>query len=93
MEDNIVQISLSDLKAIVYSMVSDHKIDKITSKLQLTFTEACELYGDNRIRKFIKSGLLKPISQNGKGSKVYYSHKKIIQLTQNSYHHLNKTKL
>ena len=93
MEDTIVQLSLSDLRAVVISMVSDERIDKVTSKPQLTFTEACSLYGDVRIRKFIKSGLLKPVSQNGKGSKTYYSHKKITQLIQNSYHHLNQISL
>jgi len=93
MENTIIQLELNDLKALVHSLISDERIDKVTSKPQLTFKEACELYGEIRIRKYIKSELLKPVSQNGKGSRVYYSHKKITQLIQNSYHHLKKVKL
>jgi len=93
MEDKVIQVSLSDLRAVVISMVSDEKLNKITSKPQLIFKEACELYGENRIRKYIKSGLLKPVSQNGKGSCKYYSQKKINELIQNSYNHLPEIKL
>lgn len=93
MEDTLLKISLSDLRAVMVSLMSDERIEKLTNRPQLSFKEACELYDEVRIRKYIKSGLLKPISQNGKGSKVYYSHKRIIELTQNNYHHLKSLKL
>ena len=93
MENTIIQISLVDLTALVHSLISDQRIDKALSKPQLTFKEACELYGEVRVRKYNKSELLKPVSQNGKGSKIYYSHKKLNQLIQNSYNHLPTIKL
>ncbi|MCY4781465.1 hypothetical protein ORI89_17545 [Sphingobacterium sp. UT-1RO-CII-1] len=90
--DNIT-ISLQDLKAVITSIISDERIDKILQRPQLSFTESCRLYGEHRIRKYIKSGLLKPASKNGSGSITYYSHKKIIELTQKSFHHLNEFKI
>ena len=93
MDNQIIQIKLDDLKALVNSMISEEKIKEMQAKPQLTFTEACALYGEHRIRKFIKSKLLKPASQNGKGSKIYYDHFKIIQLVNNSYHYLTGIKL
>lgn len=65
-------------------------VNKTLAKPQLTFKEATDLYGQLRIKKWISAGLLKPISQNGKGSKVYYQHKKIIQLSEQSRTNLNK---
>lgn len=88
MNQNII-ISVQDLKAVIISIMADEKLLKVMQRPQLILTEACHLYGDNRIKKYIKAGLLKPVSQNGKGSAIYYSHKKIIELTQMSFHHLN----
>lgn len=73
--------------------VAEYLVNKTLAKPQLTFSEACQFYGDNRVRKWIKSGLLKPDSQNGKRSAIYYSHKKIIELSKQSRHNLNETEL
>ena len=59
-------------------------VNKTLSKPQLTYREAVEYYGQSRVKDWISSKLLKPISQNGKGAKVYYSHKVIIKLSEQS---------
>ncbi|MEI2271810.1 hypothetical protein OHD16_06615 [Sphingobacterium sp. ML3W] len=78
------------IKQIIIETIATYKIDEVLAKNQLTFTEGCKYYGPNRFRKWIKSGLLKPESQNGKTNKVYYSHKKIIQLSKQWRHDLNE---
>lgn len=89
MEKTIIQVSLEDLTAVVNSIIAKDKIDITLAKPQLVKYEAEKLYGKQRILKWIKAGLLKPVSQNGKNSKIYFSHKKIIELSQKSFHHLN----
>ncbi|MDM1049501.1 hypothetical protein [Sphingobacterium hotanense] len=89
MEKTVFQLTLQDLTAVVNSIIAKDKIDITLSKPQLSRLEAERLYGEQRIKKWIKAGLLKPVSQNGKNSRIYFSHKKIIDLSQKSFHHLN----
>lgn len=89
MENTIIQCSLEDLTALVHSIIARDKVDITLSKPQLSRLESERLYGEQRVTKWIKAGLLKPVSQNGKNSKIYFSHKKIIELSQKSFHHLN----
>ncbi|OYD42279.1 hypothetical protein [Sphingobacterium cellulitidis] len=86
-------LSEEDIRTIVIETISLYKQDEVLAKPQLIFKEACKYYGEIRVRKWIKSGLLKPQSQNGKGSKKYYSHKQIIKLSQEFRHYLPGIKL
>ena len=89
MENYTITLTLDELKELITTIISLDKVDKALSKPQLTKLEAERLYGDQRVNKWIKAGLLKPVSQNGKGSKIYFSHKKINDLSMKSFHHLN----
>lgn len=89
MEQTIIHASLEDLKALVHMVIAKDKVDITLSKPQLSRLEAERLYGEQRVTKWIKAKLLKPVSQNGKNSKIYFSHKKIIELSEKSFHHLN----
>ncbi|WP_313266498.1 hypothetical protein [Sphingobacterium sp.] len=77
------------LKEIIIGAIATYKIDETLAKPQLTISEAKRYYDITRVNKWIKSGALKPESQNGKGSKVYYSHKRIIELSKQWRHDLN----
>lgn len=89
MEVYNITLSLEDLKQLVTTIIAKDKVDKTLSKPQLVKYEAEKLYGKQRILKWIKAGLLKPVCQNGKNSKIYFSHKKIIELIEKSFHYLN----
>lgn len=65
-------------------------VNKTLAKPQLTYKEAIELYGQSRVKDWISAKLLKPVSQNGRGAKVYYSHKAIIKLSEQSRTNLKK---
>jgi len=86
-------LSREDIKQIVIETIALYKQDEVLGKPQLIFKEACKYYGEIRVRKWIKSGLLKPASQNGKGGKKYYSHKRIIQLSEEHHNYLGSLKL
>lgn len=89
MESYNITLTLDDLKYLVTTIIAMDKVEKTLSKPQLSKLEAERLYGEQRVTKWIKAGLLKSDSQNGKNSKIYYSHKKIIELSLKSFHHLN----
>lgn len=89
MEKYNITLTIDELKELVTTIIALDKVDKTLAKPQLTKLEAERLYGSQRVSKWIKAGLLKPVSQNGKGSKIYFSHKKIIDLSMKSFHHLN----
>lgn len=88
-----MRIEIDDLRAVLTSIIADEKTNQSLDKPQLTFTEACKLYGGTRIRKYIKSGLLKTAAQNGRGTAKYYCHKRIIWLTQQSFHNQKNVQL
>lgn len=86
-------LTRDDIKQIIIDTIAIYRLDEVLSKPQLIFKEACKYYGEIRVRKWIKSGLLKPISQNGKGGKKFYSHKRIIQLSEEHHNYLGSLKL
>lgn len=86
-EGKIYSLLEEDIRNIVTETIALYKIDDFLAKPQLTYREACDHYGVNRVKRWIKHGLLKVESQNGKGSKKYYSHKKIIQLSKEWHHY------
>lgn len=75
-----------EMKTLTVSEIAEYLVDRTLSKPQLTYTEACEYYTRNRVDFWIRKKLLKHESQNGKGKTKFYSHKKIIELSKNSYH-------
>ncbi|MGJ1362933.1 hypothetical protein [Sphingobacterium spiritivorum] len=86
--DPIIQLQESQLKHLVTEIIGEIKEKATLSRPQLTQTEAFDLYDAYRVKKWIKAGLLRPESQNGKGSKVYYSHARIRELSRQSRHNL-----
>lgn len=66
--------------------VAELLVNKTLAKPQLTQKEAFEFYGKERVSRWIKHSLLKPICQNGKGSKIYYDHLVIIKLSREFHH-------
>lgn len=87
-----ITTTVDDLRAVVSAIMADAKIEKLLKNPQLILSEAQAIYGENRINEYIKRGMLKPVSQNGKGAKKYYSHKRIIYLTTQSFHNFKSSK-
>ncbi|MFD2599870.1 hypothetical protein ACFSQ3_13010 [Sphingobacterium corticis] len=75
---------------LTIEQIAEYLVNKTLSKPQLTQREASELYGEQRVGKWIRAGLLKPASQNGRGTKTYYDHKKIIKLSNEYRTYLKK---
>ena len=90
MEQVLNVFSFDQLQDAVRLVLREKELDNFLAKPQINRTELLKYYGAERSRKWLKANLLKPISQNGKGSKVYYDHKKVIELSKSSFHHLNK---
>lgn len=82
-------LTREEITQIIVESIATYKVENVLSKPQLTRGEACEYYGHERVKKWIKAGLLKKESQNGLTSKIYYNHLKIINLSKESHHYLN----
>ncbi|MGJ1420456.1 hypothetical protein ACR79T_12585 [Sphingobacterium spiritivorum] len=81
---------LSIVKEVALLQIANASIDEAMSKPQMNMTEAYRYFEMSRVNKWIKAGLLKPTSQNGKGAKKYLSTKKMIELSLKSYHCLDE---
>ncbi|NGM63561.1 hypothetical protein G5B30_16755 [Sphingobacterium sp. SGG-5] len=66
--------------------IAEYLVNKTLAKPQLTKKEACMYYGAQRVKFWLKHRLLKPESQNGKNTTIYYNHKDIIKLSREWYH-------
>jgi len=79
-------LTVQQIKMIVKETIAQLKIDECLAKPQLTAGEAGKYYGKSRVNFWVKKGLLRPICQNGKGSKIYYRHQDIIKLSELNFH-------
>lgn len=85
-ENGIIKLTHQEFDLLVKTAITTYLTEKNLEKIQLSQKEAFRIYGEQRVKFWIKNGLLKAVSQNGKGHKIYYDHKKIIKLSRESYH-------
>lgn len=90
MEEEVFYLTREQLKDIIKESIFEYHQNELLKKPQLTTREISELYGAERLKKWKKFKLIKPISTNGKGSKIYYSHANVIKLSKESHHYLNE---
>lgn len=90
MKEQVFCLTRDQIKDLIKESIFEYNQNELLKKPQLTAREICNLYGKERFLRWKKFNLLKPISQNGKGSKVYYLHSVVLKLSIESHHYFTK---
>lgn len=68
------------------SIMNEKRKQDFASKVQVTKSEIIEAFDLATFKDITKRLGLRPMRQNGKNGKAYYSTKKVLELTEKWYH-------
>lgn len=90
MKEELFCLTRDQIKDLIKESIFEYHQNELLKKPQLTAKEISDLYGRERFLNWKKFKLLNPISQNGKGAKIYYLHSAVIKLSKESHHYFTE---